>query len=339
MGEWAKDHNLSAQDYHWDDVKAFEAVAKAGSIRSGANTMGLAVNTVRYRIKRLEEQFGAILFRRTKHGVALTDAGKKMKRSATAMREAAEAPPDGEQDNLIKPGQLSIACSEAIGSMWLTPQLGRLKEELPELTLGLHCDFDLTRDFCEIADIGIGFAIPENEELIVSKLGTLHFLCYASREYLNKYGTPETADDLREHNFLEQEAPGVQSSLLDYMVGSTQQDRFIGMRTNSSSAIYFSVADGAGIAAMPTYFSYIAPNLVPLGPPSSIRFDMYYFFHRDARNSPSVRTAIDWLKAAFDPEKYPYFADEFIHPYDCRERTSDGKVVALFPKSADYSAS
>jgi DNA-binding transcriptional LysR family regulator len=329
---------LASHDYHWDDVKAFEAVADAGSLRSGAHQMGIAVNTLRYRIKRLEEQFGAILFRRTKAGVELTDAGHRMKRSAIAMRNAAESPADAIQDVLIKPGQISIACSEAIGSMWLTPQLSSLKSKLPELTIGLHCDYDLTRNFGQIADIGIGFSIPDDDQLLVSKLGVLHFMPYAAPEYLKRHGKPETPEDLRHHNFIEQEAPGVNSLLLDYLVGrgDEKRGRFIGLRTNSSSALYFSVADGVGIAAMPTYFSHIAPKLVAIDLQSRVRFDMYYFFHRDARNSPSVRTTIDWLKAAFDSDKYPYFADEFIHPDQCRDTSSDGKVVSLFPKSSDY---
>lgn len=328
---------VTAQDYHWDDVKAFQAVASAGSIRGGAATMDIALNTVRYRIKRLEEQIGAQLFRRLKSGVELTEAGVQMKQRAIAMGEAAAAQGGAPQDILVKPRQLTIACSEAVGSLWLTPQLGTLRKSLPGLTLGLHCDFDLTRDFGQIADIGIGFTIPSNEDLIVSRLGTLHFVCYASREYIRKNGMPTSLEDIRNHDFIEQDAPGVKSSMLDYMIGRGDNERFIGLRTNSSSALYFSVADGAGIAAMPTYFSHIAPKLQAIDLNSRLRFDMYYFFHRDARNSPSVRIAIDWLKAAFDPVKYPYFADDFVHPDDCRPAIDEAGVVQLFPKSADYS--
>jgi hypothetical protein len=63
---------------------------------------------------------------------------------------------------------------------------------------------------------------------------------------------------------------------------------------------------------------------------------MHYCYHRDARNSPSVRTAIDWLKSAFDPVKYPYFGDEFVHPDDIRRPDRDQKVVPLFPGMAEH---
>ncbi|WP_235973952.1 LysR family transcriptional regulator [Parasphingopyxis marina] len=317
-------------------MKAFQAVADAGSIRSGAVGLGVAVATMRYRIERLEKQCGECLFRRTKAGIELTAAGKKMRRSALAMKEAAYASPEGQQDILVKPGQISIACSEAIGSLWLTPQLNSLKSLLPELTIGLHCDFNLSNDLSESADISIVFTMPSDDDLIISRLGTLHFMCYASNEYIERHGAPRSLEDLRNHNFIEQDAPGMNASMRDFLVGGGGETNFVTLRTNSSPALYFTVANGSGIAAMPTYFSHIAPKLRPIDIGARLRFDMHYCYHRDARNSPSVRTAIDWLKSAFDPVKYPYFGDEFVHPDDIRRPDRDQKVVPLFPGMAEH---
>lgn len=320
-------------NYHWDDLKAFQAVAEAGSIRSGATHMGVAVATMRYRIDRLEKQCGECLFRRTKLGIELTPAGQKMRHRAFAMKEASRTSPDRAQDVLIRPDQITIACSEAIGSLWLTPQLDALSAALPDLTIGLHCDFNLSQDFSDIADIGIVFTPPKDEELIMSRLGTLHFMCYASNEYLERHGAPQSLEDLRNHSFIEQDAPGMNATIREYMIGGGDTN-FISLRTNSSPALYFSVANGNGVAAMPTYFSHLAPKLRPIDLGARLRFDMHYCYHRNARKSPSVRKAIDWLKSAFDPAEYPYFADEFIHPDDIRRPDSDQKVVPLFPNLA-----
>jgi len=37
-------------------------------------------------------------------------------------------------------------------------------------------------------------------------------------------------------------------------------------------------------------------------------------YHPDARSTPRVSVFIDWLKTLFDPKRYPWFGDEFIHP-------------------------
>ena len=37
-------------------------------------------------------------------------------------------------------------------------------------------------------------------------------------------------------------------------------------------------------------------------------------YHPDARSIRRVSLFIDWLKTLFDPKRYPWFGDEFIHP-------------------------
>ena len=46
------------------------------------------------------------------------------------------------------------------------------------------------------------------------------------------------------------------------------------------------------------------------------QFDVWLTYHPDAARIPRVRRMIDWLINSFDPRKYPWFRDEFIHPND-----------------------
>jgi len=43
-----------------------------------------------------------------------------------------------------------------------------------------------------------------------------------------------------------------------------------------------------------------------------------------------VRRAIDWLIASFDPQKFPWFRDEFIHPRDLPEQLEGEALVNMF---------
>lgn len=285
----------------------------SGSFRKAAAELGVALNTVRARIDRLEAATGAPLFLRTPSGVEATTAGERMSATAEAMRRAAAGAPRDDA-GLARAGQLTIAASEALGCLWLSPLLHDLASELPGLAPALICDHDLSRDRSGEADIGLSFTMPGDPDLIVARLGTLHYLAYAGEDYLARRGTPVTIEDLRGHDYIEQDTPGANAQLRDYLIGVMGGEGAVVLRTNASLPLLFAVASGAGIAVLPTYASLLSPCIVALPVPLRVRFEVYYWLHRHARNSPAVRAGIDWLKAAFDNRRYPCFADSFHDP-------------------------
>lgn len=86
---------------------------------------------------------------------------------------------------------------------------------------------------------------------------------------------------------------------------------------------------------MPTYVSHHSGRLRMIELGVALKFDMQYFYHADAKDSPAVRATVDWLRAAFDPRAYPYFADEFVHPDECRSASSHRNVYPLFSSAPD----
>jgi DNA-binding transcriptional LysR family regulator len=62
----------------WDDIRMFLRVVEAGSTRLGCIRAGVALNTARSAIDRLEHRFGQPLLVRTVEGVTPTDAGKQI---------------------------------------------------------------------------------------------------------------------------------------------------------------------------------------------------------------------------------------------------------------------
>lgn len=296
------------------DARTFLAIDDEKSIRAAARRLDISPNTLRYRLKRLESRIGTPLFRRTRRGVEASQDGRRVRRLARAMLAAAAEGNAPSGDILVRPGQVTIACGEGLGALWLTPLLGSLRERLGDLAVGLVCDPDHSKAHSDRADLGISFVKPDDPDLIVSRLGTLHFRCYGSESYFRSHGIPEKPEDLRRHTCIEQDAPGLNPQLRAYFVGEAGGDSFIRFRTTSSIAMYYAVASGAGLAFLPTYASYLPDPLrmVELGVP--LKFDMNYFFHADAKGSAAVRAAADWLKSIFDPHVYPCFADEFVHP-------------------------
>ncbi|WP_156106281.1 helix-turn-helix domain-containing protein, partial [Sphingobium sp. ba1] len=59
---------------HWDDLRLFLAVARAGRLTSAGQALGVNHTTVARRLTALEDALGARLFDRTSRGVVMTAA-------------------------------------------------------------------------------------------------------------------------------------------------------------------------------------------------------------------------------------------------------------------------
>ena len=67
-------------------------------------------------------------------------------------------------------------------------------------------------------------------------------------------------------------------------------------------------------ARLPTYIVALGTDLVPIDIGVRHQVDIWMTYHPDARSIRRVSFFIDWLRTLFDPKRYPWFGDEFIHP-------------------------
>lgn len=302
----------------WDDLRVFAATARYSSLRAAAEARRVSVNTVRNSIARLEEERGVTLLRRSRSGIQITDAGIKLLELVRQMSNFEPGPHDESDDTdvLIQPGELRMSCSDALGSFWLTPRLPELGRRLPDLRLNLQLAYDLARDHSMDHDIGLTYHLPADPDVIVSRLATMHMVAFASPAYLAQHGAPQTYDDLRKHRIVEHVSNGVNSQLLDLLVGPNRPKGFAPIASNSAITQFWAVAQGCGLGVFPTYIAAVSDQVVPLDLPLPLRFELYYFYHASAKRSPSVQTAIAWIRESFSADDYPWFSDRFIHPRD-----------------------
>jgi DNA-binding transcriptional LysR family regulator len=85
---------------------------------------------------------------------------------------------------------------------WLTPRLGEFVDLFPDIRIQLiTTDEELDLAMRE-ADVAIRLRQPTQPDLIQRKLFSVRFHAYASPEYLKRFGTPRTVDDLDAHRVL-----------------------------------------------------------------------------------------------------------------------------------------
>lgn len=326
--------DLSRAD--WNDLRLFRVIVKQGSFRAAAKEEKVVVNTIRRHLGLLEKALGRLLVRRTTKGIFPTEAGKHLAQTIAEMSEATFDARTGSSNGvLIDPGELTIACSEGLATFWLTPRLAELRQAVPDLTIGLICDYDLARDRSNEADIWLSFEKPKRQDLITSRLATLHFLPFASPAYLHEHGTPQTVDDLKSHRIVEHCAAGAHSELLDYLIGSDRPKGLLSLRTNSSLAQLWAVATGQGLGGLPTYVPELTRAIMPVPPLLQIRRELWLVYRADGRHSAAVQAAVRWLRAIFDPVEYPCFREKFVHPDDFPARPQAEGTVWVFPSPSD----
>jgi DNA-binding transcriptional LysR family regulator len=315
----------------WDNMRLLLVLAESGSFRSAASVAGLSLNTIRSKIERLERQIGGPLLRRSVEGVTLTQDGLELVSIARQMRalgkttERVQANAQGLRESKVR-----ITVTEGLGTFWLVPHLVDFRRANPALQLDLHCDMVPADVLFRDVDIAIQLDRPTNPDLIVQKIGTLHLMPFASEEYLKHYGVPKSIDDARAHKLVWQDADQVASDLLPLFVDSDIVEGLIAVTTNTSSAHFWAISKGAGIGFLPTYVRVVSRSTQPIDINLNLRRDIFLVHHPDSVRFPEVKIALDWVRDAFDKSKYPWFADEFIHPTQFDRRFEDNVVVNLF---------
>ena len=58
----------------------------------------------------------------------------------------------------------------------------------------------------------------------------------------------------------------------------------------------------------------LGPQLVPLDLGIMQAMDIWMAYHPDVKRIARVKRTIDWIVQSFDPQQFPWFRDEFIHP-------------------------
>jgi DNA-binding transcriptional LysR family regulator len=316
----------------WDAARVFLEVVRCGSFRSAAERLDLSINGVRRRIDDFERQIGATLFTRDVHGTRLTDEGSQVV-SAVERMEAASFDllrASNSVTNTLS-GEVRVAITEGLGTFWLAPRLVEFQQSFPNILVDLHCAMRSADVSRHEADIAIHLSRPAALDVKLVRLGRMHMMFFASEKYIETYGAPKTMEELVKHRLVMQIADEIAAKeTFDRLFPGYSQRDLLVMKTNVSSAHYWAVANGAGIGVFPTYGPALGGKIVPLEIPLRQPFDIWLSYHAGSGRIPRVRHMIDWLVEAFNPARFPWFKDEFVHPSEFKAVYKGESLTHLF---------
>lgn len=287
---------------NWDDVRIFLAVARNGQILGAAKALNLNHATVSRRLAALEQAIGSTLFMRRTNGTELTAQGEQFLAHAEAMESASLAAAEAVDANSDIEGIVRIGAPDGFGVAFLAPRLHELVERHPMLRIELvpvPRAFSLSR---READIAVTLERPREGRLVARKLTDYSLGLYASRAYLDTYGTPSSLEDLRSHRLVGYVEDLLYTASLDYTAAFSAEWRSQ-IAVSSAMGQTEAVRWGAGIGILHAFMASSDGNLVRVLPEHSLKRAYWTVLHEDFRNMKRVTLVSDFLTEIVSRER------------------------------------
>lgn len=323
----------------WDDFRLLLAVAQLGSISRAAQALGVSQPTVSRRVERLEETIGVRLLDRSTAGAVLTPEGQRIVEELNVAHSAIQRAVQSADKKTARLDDVKLIMTDGLATYWLPRFLPHLFRRHPEIELRTFTTSNSRGEQRgQNFDLSIHYIQPTDPNLVATRLGTLHFMPYASPEYLCEAGTPKNAAELSQHRLLDYILyiidKGTWMTRLPAVIGESRAQLF----TNSSAALCESVRNHAGIALLPTYVSVYEQGLVPLDVDLRFATPFWLCYTQEAILRPSVKVMVAFLKHIFDRRRMPWFADNYI-PASAFRPVPPGELMAKFAACTPQTAS
>ncbi|MES2073629.1 MAG: LysR family transcriptional regulator [Pseudomonadota bacterium] len=185
-------------------MEIFVNVVDAGSFTAASETFDISPVMVGKHIRYLEQKLGARLLTRTTRRQSLTEIGQQYcERCRLILAEIKAAETGAEAMQATPRGNLKVNAPVSFGTQWLAPAMTDYLERYPEVSLDLNLNDRVVDLVDEGYDAAIRIGVLEDSGLVARPLFPYKMLICASPEYLARAGTPQTAEDLAQHQCLD----------------------------------------------------------------------------------------------------------------------------------------
>jgi len=316
-------------------MHVFMRVVEAGTFTRAADSLGMPRATVTTMVQNLERHLQVRLLNRTTRRVGVTADGQAyyerckyiladLDEAESALRDVARSPK----------GRLRIDTVPTIGRLVLIPALADFYRRYPdiEVAIGMNAKpVDLVEDGVDCV-IRIG-RLPDSS-LVARRLGTVRSVTCASPEYLERYGTPGTLDQLQDHHAVLWFS-SVTGRALDWSFVVDGAVRDVKMKSkvsvNDADAYIACALQGFGLIqpplclARPYLDSGQLREVLPQWLPPTMPISALYLHNRHL--SPKVRVFVDWVAELFGECPELNLAGECTDTCDLADTSQDAYTV------------
>lgn len=293
------------------DIAVFVHVVDAGSFTAAADKLGLSKSVVSKYITRLEDRLGARLLNRTTRKLSLTEVGRAFyQRSRRGLQEIDEAEAEVSRLQGRPRGTLRLNAPMSFGILHIAPALPDFLSQYPEVSVDMNLDDRKVDVIEEGFDVSVRISDLPDSSLVARRLGPCCHAVVAAPAYLERYGTPRTAEDLRNHNVLTYR---YQESAQDWHFLSPDKKPVSvavkgSIQMNNSLAIREALLGGIGITRTPTFVvgrdiqeGRLLPLLVDY---KTLEISIYLVYPQRRHLSPKVRAFVEFMAGRISDRPY-----------------------------------
>lgn len=284
-----------------EELTVFVQVVENGSFSRAAEQLAMANSAVSRVVKRLEEKLGVNLINRTTRQLRLTEEGSQyFRRVQKILQEMAAAEAEMLAAHEVPQGGLRVDSAMPMVLHLLVPLAAKFNERYPHVQLSLVSSEGYINLIERKVDIALRAGELDDSGLRARHLFDSHFRIVASPEYLEKHGTPQSTEELANHQCLGFTEP---SSLNTWAVSDAQGNpyKISPHFTASSGEILRSLClSGCGIACLSDFLvdndiaeGKLIPLLVEQTSNTPLPFNAVYY--SDKAVNLRLRVFLDFL--------------------------------------------
>lgn len=182
-------------------IKIFTRVAEEGGFTAAATKLGVSVSTVTKSVSRLEDELGAQLFTRTTRRINITDYGQAFyERCLAILADLEDAEAELRSGASAPRGRVRVVLPFSFGRVTVMPELPRFLEKHPQITLEVDFSDEAVDMIAKGYDIAVRTGELSDSRLNTRVLNRATQVTVAAPAYLARRGTPESPDELAEHD-------------------------------------------------------------------------------------------------------------------------------------------
>lgn len=184
-------------------LESFVAVATLGSLSAAARQEGIAPAMMGRRINALEARLGIKLLVRSTRSMSLTSEGSAfLEEAQRILRDLNDVESRISQGSVRPSGHLRVSAPAGFGRRHVAPLLPAFIEAYPDVSVSLDLSDRLVDLIEEGYDCAIRIGELEDSRIIGMRLADNKRVIVAAPTYLQRWGRPNTPDDLLDHNCL-----------------------------------------------------------------------------------------------------------------------------------------
>ena len=302
---------MSTIDFtHLKQLAVFNAVVESGSFAAAARKLSTSRSRVSEQVSALEKDLGVRLMQRSTRQLTLTQEGNKVLEQARKLPGILH-----EVEGVLAPekpkGRVAITMNQDIAVRFFLPLMARFREAYPDIELDLIIDDARVDIIDQQIDLAIRIGVPKDESLVARVMHEERFSIYASPDYLQRNGRPDTLEDLKKHHWLMLYQRGHDVLRFRQADGFTELYPDTYERCNSPLVLQQMVVQGLGIGCLlPTTVKteIETGQLLPLLPDVTTESLVFSLVYPSRKHIPlRTRVLIDFILAArmFNPKQRP----------------------------------